>query len=172
MKPSHAICLLLLAQCLSGAVPALLADENEPVPHWIWGENGHRRLQSVVLARTFPVTGPIAAARLRLTADFADCSLYLNSIPVARVDNFGPALDLDVAQYLRSGQDNTIELRATGSAGPAAIALSLTVSADGKTEQTLVTNASWTLRDNEMRTDSQSARTVSPPGQWPSVTVE
>ena len=109
---------------------------------WIWISDDRNGCQNIVLSHVFRVPATFSEARLRLSADFAACSVLLNGETVAAVDAFGSHLDLDITSFLRR-HDNTVRVRAQGIDGPSAIALSLQVMSDGAVMKSIVTDSSW-----------------------------
>ena len=145
--------LLLLACAVMALIPEISVGGNntrtasiaESLPEWIWA-TGDNTSFDVILSRSFTCEQSITEARLQLAADFASCSVALNGTTVAAVDNYGPLLNLDVAPYLKLG-DNSIQLSAKSTAGPAAIALSLKIFA-GEDVTQVVTDSTWNARTN------------------------
>lgn len=134
----------------------LTADE---VPEWIWASNGRDGRQHVVLSHVFRVPTAFSEARLRLSADFAACSVLLNGDVVAELDAFGPHLDLDITSFLRR-HDNTVRVCAQGTDGPSAIALNLQITTEGVTMNSIVTNASWLTKVDNIATADSAPRDV------------
>ena len=110
------------------AVSGDVAEDNLR-PEWIWadrtgGPTYSSTSQSVQLYRAFHLSLRPAAAQLRITADFAACEVRLNDRTIVVMDDFTSRLNLDVTGTLRTGE-NTIEFRAVGGHGPAAVAADL-----------------------------------------------
>ena len=149
----HSMRLLLLACAVMALIPEISVGGNnartasiaESLPEWIWA-TGDNTSFDVILSRSFTCEQSITEALLQLAADFASCSVALNGTTVAAVDNYGPLLNLDVAPYLKLG-DNSIQLSAKSTAGPAAIALSLKIFA-GEDVTQVVTDSTWNARTN------------------------
>jgi putative heme-binding domain-containing protein len=121
---------------------AVSQDKANSVPAWIWSSTQRKPKQTCELSHEFEPTGRVTEARLRLVSDFCQTSVRLNKKTIAIVDAYGPWLDIDVSDQVRRGT-NRVEISSLSSAGPAAVAASLTLTfADGK-QQTIVTDASW-----------------------------
>ncbi len=136
MRPLHAVCIL------AALIPEISADgdESQRLPEWIWAAAADTQ-REVTLSRSFSCEQSITEARLQVASEFAACSVTLNGRPVVTLDDYGPLLNLDVAQYLRLG-NNTIQIRAKSIAGPAAIAVSLEIHA-GASVSHIVSDTSW-----------------------------
>ena len=135
----------------------------EQAQQWIWISDDRNGCQNIVLSRAIRVPEAFSEARLRLSADFAACSVLLNGETVAAVDAFGPHLDLDITNFLRR-HDNTLRVRAQGTDGPSAIALSLQVTTDGVVMKSIVTDSSWLASvDDTATSDSKQGNPTSSP---------
>lgn len=133
---------LLLA---GGAATESLAADELTRPEWIWATETRHDPQRVELRKAFRVEGPVLRANLRLATECTRCELRLGDRTVLILDNFGPWLDLDITDSLRTG-DDILELRCDGSPGPSAVAVELTITTiDGR--PTIVrSGADWQSR--------------------------
>ena len=114
----------------------------DKAPQWIWAAGDRHSGQNVVFSHDFRLPSAFTEARLRLSADFAACSVFLNGESVAVLDAFGPHLDMDVTRFLRR-RDNTVRIHAQGTDGPCAIAISLQIATDGAAVRSVVTDSTW-----------------------------
>ncbi|MEO1983217.1 MAG: hypothetical protein ABGZ23_07485 [Fuerstiella sp.] len=122
--------------------PEPTVPPTDKAPEWVWVNDDWHGHRNVVFSYAFDAPAAFSEARLRLFADFADCSVSLNGQSVVAVDDFGPHLDLDVTDFLRQ-HENTVRVHAQGSDGPSAIALSLQITTDGMAMKSIVTDSSW-----------------------------
>ncbi len=158
LKPvrRHKFFLSLLALVLIFQFSAYLSAQEEgpfeqpeiAVPDWIWLDAERKGNQKVLFQKTFQCPIDITSARLHLASDFSSCRVVMNGRTVASLANFGPLLDLDIEDHLLQGK-NTIELHASSSQGPAAVALSLKISSDGDSTIWVQTDSSWRTRVEE-----------------------
>jgi putative heme-binding domain-containing protein len=111
-------------------------------PQWIWAAGDRQSGQNVVFSHDFQLPSAFTEARLRLSADYAACSVFLNGESVAVLDAFGPHLDMDVTRFLRR-HDNNVRIHGRGTDGPSAIALSLQIATGGAAVRSVVTDSTW-----------------------------
>ncbi|MFP6762129.1 MAG: hypothetical protein VB858_00885, partial [Planctomycetaceae bacterium] len=101
-------------------------------PAWIWATATRHDPQTVILRTEFPVNAPVQRADLRLATEYTNCELRFGNRIAFTLDDYGPWLDVDVTDHIRTGR-NSLELRCLGSLGPSAIALEITILlADGQ----------------------------------------
>lgn len=132
MNPVYRWCIVMWLVLGSAGIAA------DGVPHWIW--DGDQRECS--LERSFAADGLVQSATLRLAADFCHATVEINGRGVLTVEPYSPTTDVDVTSAIRGGE-NRIAVRCKSVAGPAAIALSLSLlDADGK-RTTLVSDGGW-----------------------------
>lgn len=111
-------------------------------PEWIWHSGDRSGNSRSHVSRKFLADGTVTEARLRLATDFCHSDIAMNGTTIAKLDAYGPWLDIDATDHIRRGE-NRIEIRSRGTAGPSAVALSLMVRfADGK-QRLIQTDASW-----------------------------
>ncbi|MEO2013129.1 MAG: PQQ-dependent sugar dehydrogenase [Fuerstiella sp.] len=128
-------------------------------PEWIWANDDRHGRRNVVFSYAFDAPAAFSEARLRLFADFAGCSVSLNGQSVVAVDDFGPHLDLDITNFLRRHK-NTIRVRAQGSDGPSALAMSLQITTDGAAMKSIVTDSSWLVHVDDAATSETPRHNV------------
>lgn len=120
---------------LSAISPACGEDAAGPptTPEWIWPAGERDGRQTSHVWREFSIDKTVTEARLRFAADFCQADVMINQKSVAKLDAYGPWLDIDVTDFVRRGKSR-LDIRSRGVAGPSAIATSLTLTfADGKT---------------------------------------
>ncbi|MCP4507362.1 MAG: hypothetical protein GY826_13345, partial [Fuerstiella sp.] len=160
MRTLLTLCFVLIS---AHAVPAAQENRQLPgrpaarTPEWVWDSGDRNGRRNVVFSHAFELPTAFREARLRLFADFAGCSVSLNEQSVVLVDDFGPQLDLDVTNFLRRHK-NTIRVRAQGSDGPSAIALSVQVTTDEGAIKTIVTDSSWLVQADNTATSETPQR--------------
>jgi putative heme-binding domain-containing protein len=108
-------------------------------PHWISGASDAGKASR--LSKHFSIEEPAQGAELKLAADFCTAVISLNGQTVLSVEPYCPLQVIDVTRHLRRGK-NELVLSITPVAGPAAVALSLSVSGKGSTT-TIVSDESW-----------------------------
>lgn len=115
----------------------------DPVrPEWIWAASDRQPGQQAAFSKSFQLAGPVERATLHLAADFTQCRLSLNDVPLLDLDPYGPWLQRDVTDDLVIGE-NRLHLRCKSGDGPAAVAISLQlIDADG-TSQTILSGPDW-----------------------------
>jgi putative heme-binding domain-containing protein len=133
--------LLCLLTVHAGQPSSLRADQAER-PFWIWADGPRNSPQQVELRRSLQVNGPIQQAELRLAAEFSNCELRIGEQTVLTVDDYGPWIDVDVTEHLRSGEIELL-LRCSGSEGPSAILVELTVRTIGGDGVLVQSDANW-----------------------------
>lgn len=131
----------------------------DQAPEWIWADDDRHGCRDVVFSFVFDAPTAFSEARLRLFADFAGCSVSLNGRLVAAADDFGPHLDLDITNFLRR-HENTVRVRAQGSDGPSAIALSLQITTEGTAIKSFVTDSSWLAHADDTTTSDITPRNL------------
>src|SRR5262245_27377969 len=97
--------------------PAASLVADDALPHWVWSHdtcNQRFPSGSCRLERTFSVEQPIRAAKLRMAADFCSATVEINGQGVVSVLPFCPAVDVDAAAALKSGE-NRIAISAASS---------------------------------------------------------
>ena len=132
----------ILASFFLSPAAAISQDETNSVPAWIWSTAQRKPKQTCEVSRDFEPVGRVTEARLRLASDFCQTSVTLNNKTIANVDAYGPWLDIDVTDHLQRGI-NRVEISSVSTAGPAAVAASLTLTLADGTQQTIVTDSNW-----------------------------
>jgi putative heme-binding domain-containing protein len=145
---ARAVAFLLLV--IATAVNA--ADET---PQWVWSADTssltaleQESPQDCSLARGFNLPPATASATLRLVADFCRAKVEINGQPAAIALPYGPAVDADVLPLLRAGA-NRIVIEAVAVPGPAAVAVSLSITAADGSRRTIVTDGQWQATDGK-----------------------
>jgi len=137
-----------------------------PLPYWIWRRDTSADVGLTQpaqppcrLERTFDVDQPAASAALRLAADFCRASVEINGRQIASVEPYCPTINVDVTAAIKTG-NNQIVITAESVAGPAAVALSVTlISADGS-RRSVVTDDRWTTDANRPATSMGAVRSA------------
>ena len=114
-------CLLILfaqAACAQDAASKLTAIPILVMPEWIWQTGDRKAGQETTLSTEFELGARIVHAKLKLAADYCAVKLLINGRPVAAIDAYGPWLELDVTNHIRSGK-NQLRLEAKSIEGPA-----------------------------------------------------
>lgn len=114
-------------------------------PAWIWATATRHEPQRVELRKLFRVDSPVQRADLRLATEFTSCVVRFGDRVAFRLDDYGPWLDLDVTDHVHTG-DGVLELSCTGSHGPSAIALELTITTIAGRRTVLRSGADWQAR--------------------------
>lgn len=132
--------LLLFLILVAGTFPLLA----EPIPpQWIWQKDGDR--QAVMRWKTshaFSLVDAPKIASLRAVADYAGMTISLNGEAVLAVDPYDPPREMEVTRFLREGA-NTLSITATGTAGPSAIAIALSVQPTAGEAITIDSSSDW-----------------------------
>jgi putative heme-binding domain-containing protein len=148
-----------LALLLIVAATSFLADiapgqassqaDKQATPQWIWcrnagGDSKERSDGGEVcrLERAFSLAAPVRSATVRLAADFCQATVAINDRSIVSVEPFSPTVDLDVTALLRGGE-NRIAILAQPSGGPAAVALSLSLTLNDGSSTTLLSDGQW-----------------------------
>jgi putative heme-binding domain-containing protein len=149
---------------------AALGQTPQHTVEWIWPTPDRDPGQVAYLRRCFEVPHPVQSATLEALADFHHATLYLNGHQVAEIEDYGPALSLDVTHSIRLG-GNILAARGVEVSGPAALALRLDIICKGGTRQTIVTDSSWRVTQGKVpgwhqseleRTDWPQATSLGP----------
>jgi putative heme-binding domain-containing protein len=123
-------------------------------PHWLSGTNQAGKARR--LSKSFSIDEPVQRAELKLAADFCTAAVAFNGQPVISVEPYCPLQVVDVTRHLRRG-NNELGISTTPIAGPAAVALSLTLVGKDGTATTIVSDESWS---------GAESRGLVPPEQW------
>ena len=136
---------------ISRASHAGATESDSPLPHWIWttlekmpsNDNDFEK-NSVVFQRSFEVTRPVRTAIIRFATDFCYATIFINERCLFKIEPYSQTIEVDVTGAMVLGE-NTLRIEAAPSAGPSAIAASLSLGiADESRIQTIVSDASWT----------------------------
>jgi putative heme-binding domain-containing protein len=109
-------------------------------PHWIIGTNERGKTRR--LSKSFSIEEPVQQAELKLAADFCIATVTFNRQTVISVEPYCPLQVVDVTRHLRRGK-NELAVSTTPVAGPAAVALSLTLVNKKGTASTITSDESW-----------------------------
>src|SRR5207302_549124 len=92
--------------------------------------------------RDFTIDQAVQTAGLKMAADFCTAAVVINGQTVLTVEPYSPTQELDVTAHLRQGK-NEVGITTMSVAGPAAVALSITlVDKDGKSTM-IATDETW-----------------------------
>lgn len=149
---------LVTAFVLISTAPLIIAQDvgstaskpDPQIPQWIWHVQDRQPQQQATFVRKFAAQARITDARLRLATDFCAAELSINGSPVAGLDAYATWLDMDVTDYVRSGQ-NQMQVKATSVSGPAAITLTLSLKFDKQPDQIISTNSKWTAHRGDRK---------------------
>ena len=115
--------------------------KDRPDVQWVW--SGSREAGAKLqLEKEFATNSKIAAARLRLAADFCDAEVLINGVQVHAATPMDSAVVIDAQRFCKQGA-NRISLHAISRGGPAAIAFELTVTESDNQAKTYHTNPTW-----------------------------
>lgn len=116
---------LLIIVILVGGANPLFAS---PVaPQWIWQKEGDRLTEGQwETDHAFSLAEVTKTASLRAVADYAGLTIFLNGEAVLALDPYDPPREIEVTRFLREGA-NELRLAASGTSGPSALAISLSV---------------------------------------------
>src|SRR5690606_1871431 len=117
--------------------PVTSADtEPGPVPQWIWGAEADK---AYVLRKTF--AGNASKAQLSASGD-NHVTVFVNGKQVGASDNWQQPIEVNVARYLRPGENEIIaEVRNAG--GPAGFVLRLALQDRSGHGPVIVSDNSW-----------------------------
>ncbi len=143
----------MIAVSFMGALELSLSESlksDGELPNWIWATNDYSppinensQTISFEFKRTFEVLEPARTARLRLAADFCHAIVFLNDKQLVAVEAYSETIDVDAINAVTLGS-NTLRIEAKRTAGPSAIAASLTLGVGDQLQlQTIVTEESW-----------------------------
>jgi len=109
-------------------------------PQWIGGSP--ERAPTWQFKKSVSIDEAVHSALMRVAADFCTAVVAINGQTVLVLEPYSPTQDIDVVNYLHRGP-NEIGITTTPVAGPAAVALSITLTGtDGKTNS-ISTDESW-----------------------------
>jgi len=142
--PSRLLTLCLLAGLIALAIgafrPVALADDDAPVPNWMWLNRSAKPNEVAYFRKTFEIGGDIKSAALDVACD-DEVTVFINGRRVLDHTTWQQGVRRNVAERLTNGK-NVIALCGRNGNGPAALILSLAVeTADGK--QTIISDDSW-----------------------------
>jgi hypothetical protein len=152
LESSWPVAIWFVGSLLLGTVLRASEPPDASRPDWIWAGSEREDPQVILLRRAFEIPGAIQQADLRLAAEFTRCELQLGERLRFALDNYGPWLDLDVTEWVRSGS-NLLELRCDGSAGPSAIACELVITTIDGSRQTICSDTNWQVKHGDSATD-------------------
>lgn len=118
-------------------------SEVDGLPEWIWTTGDEQELHSVEFHQEFEIVNSINEARLQLASECCSCTFSINGRVAARLDNFGPFVEIDVAGMLKRGS-NRVEIIAKAADGPSAVAAAILIK-DGQDQSTIRTAPSWSV---------------------------
>ncbi|MCI0361932.1 MAG: hypothetical protein L0211_25905 [Planctomycetaceae bacterium] len=128
---------LALVAMLLASVGSSAEQEAQETPHWI----GMETTEQVQIGRTVNIREAIQGARLKFAADFCQAEVEINGRLATVVEPYSETVQVDVTPLVKLGQ-NQLVIGASQAAGPAAVALELTIeTSTGK--QKFVTDESW-----------------------------
>ena len=93
-------------------------------------------------SHAFSITNVPKTATLRATADYAGMTISLNGEAILSLDPYDPPREIEVTRFLTEGA-NELSIAVSGTAGPSAIALSLTVQPDSGEGMTILSSHEW-----------------------------
>ena len=138
MNLSLRLCFVVILA--AGTSPLLAAPVT---PQWIWQKEGDRLAEvKWETSHAFSLADVPKYALLRATADYAGFTISLNGEAVLALDPYDPPREIEVTRFLREG-DNELRLAASGTAGPSAIAISLSVQPAAGEAMTILSSADW-----------------------------
>ncbi len=144
--------LLFVSLLLAAGGPAECVHADQSLrPAWIWASAARHDPQRVELRKAFHISSPVQRADLRLATEFTRCEFRIGGRTVFVLDDYGPWLDLDVTDHVRSG-DDMLELHcegSPGSPGPSAIALELTITTVDGRRTVIHSGSDWRARVRE-----------------------
>jgi hypothetical protein len=97
---------------------------------------------SAILRRSFTSEDRIQAAQLTGVADFCHMIVRLNGQKLTEAEGYASPFQLDVLRAIRPGP-NVLEVAATGTQGPSAVALRLEMTTLAGEKQLVVTDSAW-----------------------------
>ena len=109
-------------------------------PQWIGGSQD--RAPSWQFKKSVSIDEAVHSASMKVAADFCTAEVVINGQTVLVVEPYSPTQDIDVMNYVRRGQ-NEISITTTSVAGPAAVALSITLTGNDGKATTIATDESW-----------------------------
>jgi putative heme-binding domain-containing protein len=125
------------------------AAEPSVGPHWIWHHDTGPHIaassgaaESCRLERQFQLSQAPTTSTLRFAGDFCNAEVEINGRPVARVEAYSPTIEIPVTTMLRPGE-NRVSIAAHSVGGPAAVALSITLTSSGVQQLAVATNSLW-----------------------------
>ncbi len=114
-------------------------------PQWIGGPPG-RALQGQAAAGEFKksisIDQAVHSASMKFAADFCTAVVVINGQTVLALEPYCPAQEIEVMNALRRGR-NEICITTTRVAGPAAVALSITLVGKDSQSTTIATDETW-----------------------------
>jgi glucose/arabinose dehydrogenase len=148
--------LIGLTAWLIAAATTIAAESGEssrpPASHWIWAAEDRSSGQRAVLRTQINIPPAVRSARLRCAAEYCQVTITLGGERAFVVEDYGPWIDVDVTQRLRSGRHEVV-LDATSSEGPAAVAFELAwTTADG-TSSVVRSGTEWEARLSSAATE-------------------
>ena len=130
--------LVLVFSCVAALSGGLAA--HGATPHWIIGTNGVGKVR--LLSKSFSIDEPVQRAELKLAADFCTVTVTLNGQTLISVEPYCPLQVVEVTRHLRRGK-NELAVSTPPVAGPAALALSLTLVRKDGAATTITSDESW-----------------------------
>ena len=109
-------------------------------------------------SHAFSLPAAPKTATLRATTDYAGLTISLNGEAILSLDPYDPPREIEVTRFLTEGA-NELSIAASGTAGPSAIALSLTVRPASGEGVTILSSPEW---------DDAALRSLGPidPHRW------
>ena len=139
--------------------PAIQVATRQPRPHWIWPTTDRSISRRASLQTSFAVPSACSSAKLRLAAEFTRCRVLINGRAVVDLDEYGPRLELDLTDGIVLGS-NSLRVDCRTIAGPAAVAISLSLSGNDGRRQVIASNDRWQASIDDTAPDA-SNRAVS-----------
>ncbi len=114
--------------------------------HWIWSGSSREKGSVIHVRKRFSTSAETELAMLRCRADFSNAVVMLGGARVARARPYDQPARIDVTRHLRSGE-NLLVIRATGTGGPAAVALELVITSTDGTSRVIRSDPFWESAD-------------------------
>jgi putative heme-binding domain-containing protein len=133
-------CMLLVAATVA------LANESSTTQsaaaEWIWSAAQRRAGITAYFKKTVNVDRNVTSAVLRGAGESAGLQVYVNGALLADVEPYDPLIECDVTEQIGTGT-HVLGVSSTSCTGPAAIFLQLDLTYADKSQESVVTDATW-----------------------------